>query len=324
MNLELDLGFDSLQRIELLTQIEQVLNIRLGDDVASQTFTVRDLLKTVAQRLRDGETVKGNSAAPAISTWKEIIASAGSDDLAEKYVIEPTTLTRVVHYLGLRLIWLIARIAFRLKVSGLEHLPQERPFLISPNHQSYLDGALVAAVLPYRVIKYIFTLGFTPFFSGGIKDGIARLARVVPIDADTNLGRAMRISAIGLKARQNLIIFPEGSLSCDGELQVFKKGAAILSTELQIPIVPVAIVGSFDAWSKVGDKIRFSPISITFGPPLIPGNRELPRDEQEQEYARLTQQIRDSISLLLDDVKAQKRERETREINEIREINKKV
>jgi len=303
MNLELDLGFDSLQRIELLAQIEQLLNVRLGDDVASQTFTVRDLLKAVARKMSEGSGVKGESAAPAPITWKEIIASASTDELAERYIIEPTVFNRVVHFLALRLALLIAKILFRLKVRGLEHLPKEHPFLICPNHQSYMDGALVAAVLPYRVIRDLFTLGFTPFFSGGFKDVIARLVRVAPIDADTNLGRAMRISAIGLKAKQNLIIFPEGSLSCDGELQVFKKGAAILARELHIPIVPVAIHGSFNAWSKVGGRIRLAPVSIIFGPPLTPDDRAAPHEEQEREYTRITQQIRDSISRLLDDAR---------------------
>jgi len=301
MNLELDLGFDSLQRIELLARIEQLLNVHLGDDVASQTFTVRDLLKTVAQKLSEGAGVK--SAAPAPATWKEIIASASADELAERYIIEPTVFNRVAHFLALRLALLIAKILFRLKVRGLEHLPKEHPFLICPNHQSYMDGALVAAVLPYRVIRDLFTLGFTPFFSGGFKDVIARLVRVAPIDADTNLGRAMRISAIGLKAKQNLIIFPEGSLSCDGELQVFKKGAAILARELRIPIVPVAIHGSFNAWSKVGGRVRLAPIYIIFGLPLTPDNREAPHEAPDREYTRITQQIRDSISRLLDDAR---------------------
>ncbi|MCI0390165.1 MAG: 1-acyl-sn-glycerol-3-phosphate acyltransferase, partial [Acidobacteria bacterium] len=219
------------------------------------------------------------------------------------YVIEPTAFTRAAHFLALRLALLLAKILFRLKVRGLEHLPRERPFLICPNHQSYMDGALVASALPYRVIRYLFTLGFTPFFSGGFKDVIARLLRIVPIDADTNVWRAMRISAIGLKAGQNLIIFPEGSLSCDGELQVFKKGAAILAHELHIPIVPVAIHGSFNAWSKVGHGIRLAPISITFGPPLEPDEHETPHEEQDLEYARITRRIRDSISCLLKDAK---------------------
>jgi long-chain acyl-CoA synthetase len=303
MNLELDLGFDSLQRIELLAQIEQLLNVQLGDDVASQTFTVRDLLKTAAQKLSEGDGGRGESTAPSSVTWKEIIASAEEDELAERYVVKPTVFNRVVHFLALKLAYLLAKIFFRVKVRGLEHLPKEHPFLICPNHQSYMDGALVAAVLPYRVIRDLFTLGFTPFFSGGFKNVIARLVRVVPIDADTNLGRAMRIAAIGLKAKQNLIIFPEGSLSCDGELQVFKKGSAILAHELQIPIVPVAIHGSFDAWSKVGDRIRLAPISVTFGPPLTPDNRKAPHEAQDREYVRFTQQIRDSISRLLEGAK---------------------
>jgi long-chain acyl-CoA synthetase len=299
MNLELDLGFDSLRRIELLAQIEQLLSISLGDDVASQTFTVRDLLKTVSQKLSERGGAVGESAAAAPVTWKEIIASASPDDLAERYVVEPTAFARAMHYLALKLAFLIARILFRLKVSGLEKLPKERPFMICPNHQSYLDGALVAAVLPHHVIRHLVILGFTPFFSGGFKDKIARVLRIVPTDADMRAGRAMRVSAAGLKAKQNFIIFPEGSLSCDGELQVFKKGAAILARELHIPIVPVAIRGSFEAWSKVGGGIRFTPISLTFGPPLELDDLETPAEERDQDYVRITQRIRDAISSLL-------------------------
>ena len=307
MNLELDLGFDSLQRIEVLMQIEQLLHIHLGDEVASQTFTVRELLKTVAQKIEQGQTATGDQTQRTPITWKEIIATADADDMAAKYILQPNAFSRIVHFVFLRFIFLLGKLLFRLKVRGLENLPQERPFLICPNHQGYADGPLMSSVLPYRVLRNMFTLGFTPFFSGGIKDVIARIGRIVPVDPDTNLGRAMRISAIGLKAKQNLLLFPEGSLSCDGELQVFKKGVAILARELQIPIVPAVIHGSFDAWSKVGDKIRLKPISITFGKPLLPPSTdqdsERTREQLDQEYARFTQQIRDSISMLFDEVR---------------------
>ncbi|HEY8462171.1 MAG TPA: AMP-binding protein, partial [Blastocatellia bacterium] len=298
MNLELDLGFDSLQRIELLAQIEQLLNVRLGDDVASQTFTVRDLLKTVSRKLNERDGGEGESAAAPVR-WKEIIASANPDDLIERHIVEPTAVARITHFLALKLAFVVARILFRLKVSGLEQLPKERPFMICPNHQSYLDGPLVAAVLPYRVMRHLFILGFTPFFKGGFKDAIARVLRIVPTDADTQAWRAMLVSAAGLKAKQNVIIFPEGSLSCDGKLQDFKKGAAILARELQVPIVPVAIRGSFEAWSKVGRGIRFKPISIAFGPPLEPDDSRTPDEDRDQEYARITQRIRDAISRML-------------------------
>jgi long-chain acyl-CoA synthetase len=300
MNLELDLGFDSLQRIELLTQIEQALGVRLGDEVANQTFSVRDLLRTIAQKKESGEVIDGKSPAAARVTWKEIIASARTDDMAERYILEPRTHSHVIHFLALCLIYAIARVFFRLNVHGVENLPHERPYLICPNHEGYMDGPLVSAALPYRVIRHLFTLGFTPFFSGGFKDWIARTGRIVPVDADTNLGRAMRIAAIGLKARQNLLIFPEGGLTCDGELQTFKKGVGILVRELQIPVVPVAIEGSFEAWSKVGDGVKlFSPISITFGPPI---HFEFdPADDQnpDREYARIAAQIRDTVGRML-------------------------
>jgi long-chain acyl-CoA synthetase len=76
MNLELDLGFDSLQRIELLVQLEQLLGIKLGDEVANQTFTVRELLRIVTQRLTDSSRSNGHQTTNAPATWKEIIASA--------------------------------------------------------------------------------------------------------------------------------------------------------------------------------------------------------------------------------------------------------
>ena len=306
MNLELDLGFDSLQRIELLAQIEQVTGVRLGDDIASQAFTVRDLLKSIVDLQRKGGSVQGqgSSQAPARITWKEIIASADTDDMAGRYIISPSTFSRTFHYLGLRFINLIARIFFKLKVHGIENLPQDRPFLICPNHQGYLDGPLVSSVMPWRVLKYMFTLGFTPFFSGGFKEFVARVGRIVPIDADTNLGRAMKISAIGLKAKQNLLLFPEGGLTCDGELQKFKKGVGILASELNVPIVPVAINGSFEAWSKVGDGVRFTPISITFGKPLYPGEGASLQEDPEMEYSRIALQIRSAVSELLNGAKA--------------------
>ena len=303
MNLELDLGFDSLQRIEVLMQIERALGVPLGDDVSNQSLTVRDLLRLVEQRLEAAGGQRAVSiASPSRVTWKEIVAAAETDDMAATYVIQPSAFSRAFHYLVLRFVYLVCKVFFRLKVRGLENLPRERPFMICPNHEGYLDGPMVSSVLPYRVIRHLFTLGFTPFFDTGIKDWVARNTRVVPIDADTNLGRAMKISAIGLKAKQNLLIFPEGVLSCDGELQPFKKGVGILARELSVPIVPVAIEGSFEAWSKVGKRPHlFTPITITFGPPIVVNSMETrdSAEEADREYQRIALQIRDAIQRLL-------------------------
>jgi long-chain acyl-CoA synthetase len=302
MNLELDLGFDSLQRIELIANVEQSLGIRLGDDSASQLLTIRDLLKAInrAASAHDAEAGERVGGAPAGRiTWKQILASAGTDDIAEEYVLKSKPFSEWTYFLFLKVVFVLAKILFRLKVEGVENIPRQRPYLLCPNHQSYLDGMLLSSVLPRRTLKHLFSLGYSPYFKGGIKNLIARIGKVVPIDPDTNLVRAMKVSAIGLKAEKSLLIFPEGSRSHDGTLQEFKKGAAILARELQVPVVPVAIAGAFQAWSKGSNSIRLVPIKITIGKALQLEAPQLRTDDHEKDYVLITQLMRDEVHDIL-------------------------
>ena len=91
---------------------------------------------------------------------------------------------------------------------------------------------------------------------------------VVPVNPDTELMRAMKSGAIGLKNGKVLNIYPEGERAFDGELHLFKKGAAILATELDMPIVPVAIDGLYKVWARNSWKIRPAKVKITIGKPI--------------------------------------------------------
>jgi long-chain acyl-CoA synthetase len=295
MNLELDLSVDSLSRIELIAQVESALNVAL--DEADAVLTVRDLLRRVEEKRGASAPAVAGPAAEHRITWKEILSSTG-DAAATGYLLRSSGVTVLAHHGLLRVVYLLARVFFRLEVRGLENLPRQRPFIICPNHQSYLDGVLMAAVLPYGVFKHLLTLGLTTFFSGGIKGFVARLGRVVPIDPDTNVVRATQISAVGLRAGQNLLIFPEGSMTSDGRLQPFKKGAAILARELEVPIVPVAIRGSFHAWSKVRPGIHAAPITITFGRPFGAAATSAEGD-RESEYAEITRRLKEAVEELM-------------------------
>ena len=79
---------------------------------------------------------------------------------------------------------------------------------------------------------------------------IATMLNVVPVNPDTELMRAMKAGAIGLKHGKVLNIYPEGERAFDGQLHGFKKGAAILSTELDLPIIPIAIDGMYKVWPR--------------------------------------------------------------------------
>ncbi len=86
------------------------------------------------------------------------------------------------------------------------------------------------------------------------------------------------------------MLFPEGERSIDGPPKVFKKGAAILSTHLRVPIVPVAIEGAYEVWPR-GKKFfqALHPVKMAFGDPIYPANDS---HATEAEYAQITAELR--------------------------------
>lgn len=299
MNLELDLGFDSLRRIELIANIEQALHIRLSDDAISQCFTVRDLLKQVAQQMSRGQSGLPEGAHSCRVTWKEILASASPEDPAASHVLKSRPILTLLNFALLKASLVVAKLLFQLRVDGMENLPRHGPYLICPNHQGYLDGVLLASTFPYSVVKDLFSLGWSPYYKAGARAMLARMVKTVPIDPDTNLLPAMKISSVGLKAKKILLVFPEGGMTSDGDLQSFKKGAAILARELEVPITPVAIKGSFNVWSKVSGGIRLAPVKIKIGTPLNLNAKGHPHTSGDDDYAEGAESIRKRIRDLL-------------------------
>jgi len=132
---------------------------------------------------------------------------------------------------------------------------------------------------------------------------LARLINVVPIDPDTHLLRAMRAGAAGLSARRILTIYPEGQRSFDGELQEFKKGAAILATEMNVPIVPVALDGPYRIWPRYSGRFHFAKIRIVFGTPIDPQEVAAGLTD-EAAYEKLTQVLQQRIQQMLNQMRS--------------------
>ena len=162
---------------------------------------------------------------------------------------------------------------FHLRVKGLEKLPAQGAYIISSNHQSYLDPLVLASVLPWRVFRNLFAVGTSEIFGSGFMRRLARWLRVIVVDPDANLVSAMRAGAFGLRHGRILILYPEGERSIDGTPRTFKKGAAILSIHLQVPIVPVAIEGFHDAWPRGQRFQKFAPLTIQIRRSDLPAAR---------------------------------------------------
>jgi long-chain acyl-CoA synthetase len=172
----------------------------------------------------------------------------------------------------------------------MENLP-ERPYIMCPNHASYLDAPILTAALPWDAFHNVFYVGTSEIFGAGVMRKFANFLHLIPVDPDSNLVPAMRAGAFGLRAGKILVMYPEGERSIDGSPKRFKKGAAILSMHLNVPIVPVAGYGFYDTWPRGKGFQGFHSLRIQVGKPIYPDLNEAP----EHAYERLTEELRNRV-----------------------------
>nr|AIA13292.1 Acyltransferase [uncultured bacterium] len=174
--------------------------------------------------------------------------------------------------------------------------------MICPNHQSYLDPFPVCSIYPRKVLQNIFHVGASMYFANFAMAHLAQLINVVPVDPDANLLRAMRAGAAGLRAGKILNIYPEGERSFDGRLHEFKKGAAILATELSVPVVPVALDGVYRIWPRKSWRVRLAKVKISFGEPIDVTTLADGMDK-EALYEVITATLKERIQRMLDEMR---------------------
>ena len=288
-SLELDLGLDSMQRIELLSRVEEQLGGNVAESQLAEIYTVRDLVDAVLQSAASGASSPGTRV--TFAGWKAILSE--EPDLQDVLpLVQPQPISNTFWYMVSRLTQVIATDRFDLQVGGIEKLPKNGAYILSSNHQSYLDPLILASVLPPPVFDRVFAVGTSEIFGEGIMLHLARSLRVVVVDPDANLVPAMRAGAFGLRQGRPLILYPEGERSIDGTPRTFKKGAAILSIHLQVPIVPIAIEGFYDAWPRNKSFQRFARLKMEFGDPIFPSPEA---EASESGYEALTADLKTRV-----------------------------
>lgn len=286
LNLELDLGLDSMQRVELLSRLEEELGGNIEESQLAEIYTVRDLVDAVLQSAASGAGAPGTRV--TFAGWKAILAEA-PDDPDVLALAHPNRFNDEFWYMVTRLMQVMALDLFHLKVSGLEKLPKDGAYILSSNHQSYLDPLILASMLPHDRFCRTFAVGTSDIFGEGFMRRLARSIKVVVVDPDANLVPAMRAGAFGLRQGLALILYPEGERSIDGKPRIFKKGAAILAIHMQVPIIPVAIEGFYDAWPRNQPFQRFAPLRIAIGDPILPPPES---EASEAAYEKLTADLK--------------------------------
>jgi long-chain acyl-CoA synthetase len=316
LNLEIDLRLDSLARVECITNVEQALGIQFEPEETTSILTVGNLVELASRKIsNEGASVSALPPlqrtmavnvvpVPAKSYWQEVLTDTSSNIPELQPVLNRKPLTVFLVYLLLRLIYFGARVLLGMEVKGSAVLKRLKPpYLICPNHQSYIDPFLVCSILPLNVLAHIIHVGASRYFTGFATSRLARLINVVPIDPDVYLMRAMRAGAGVLRAGKILNVYPEGRRSFDGQLGIFKKGAGILAAELNVPIVPVALDGTYRIWPRGSSRIRLAKVKISFGEPIDACKMTSGDVNDEQRYEKVTALIKERISQMLEEIR---------------------
>ncbi len=258
-HLDLDLGLDSLKRVELLASLEKQFG-PLPESLAAEVVTVRELI----EKLNVLEHARPEAAEPH-RPWREILEIPPPRAVTKALLAVPGLQDRVATTLAMALMEGAFRIAFGLRVKGQEHVPEQGPFLLAANHLSYLDPFVLLSAVPRSVSARLFALGWEPYFRSSFGTWVARVGHVIPVGRETPMLTVLRASAAVLRAGKGLLVFPEGQRSIDGRLLPFKKGIGVLACELGVPVVPVSIKGSYEAWPTQAKGPRPAKITVRFG-----------------------------------------------------------
>ena len=298
-NLELDLGLDSMERVELLTALEQKVGADIPEVVLQRLYTVRELAEALVEYAKEG----GGASAPA--SWATLLAPEAADHEAFREWLQPHWLVPGILFVALKIVRVLLRPGVKVTIEGVEHFPARGPYLICPNHQSYLDPFFVMAALPYRLTRQMFFVGASEYFETSVTRWLARQVNLVPVDPDAALVSAMQAGAAGLRDGRILVLFPEGERAIDGTVRNFKRGAAILGHHLATPLVPVALTGVYEIWPRnrplnwrallpgAGSIVR-----LRVGPPITPDGAEA----EEATYAASTARLRDAVASMYADL----------------------
>ena len=230
-NLELDLGMDSLDKVELLAYVESTFGIKIDEE----KFAEMPNLKLLSEYISEKAEFFMNSEVD----WKKIIDKAPNREIKNGWLIN-----------ALRpLIYVILKMYFRLKIDRTNKISDEPQIFVS-NHQSFVDALVLGALIPSKIQKKTFFLAINWYFKKGIMKYVADNGNIILVDIDKNVKETVEEIALHIKNGKNVLIFPEGARTKNGKVGKFKKVFAIIAKELNVNVQCLGIKGGYEAYSR--------------------------------------------------------------------------
>ena len=255
-HLETDLALDSLDKVSLQGFLEMTFGIDIDQECLLSFKNVAALAEYVADFKSFIEEDKID--------WNTLV-----NQPLDKFPLPKTWKTG---WLLVRLFRFLGGCYFRTTYKGMENLPASRPYILAPNHQSFLDGMFVMAGLEKDTVESTYFYAKAEHVDNPFLRLLAHRHNVVIMD-NTNVKYSILQLAKLLRNGKNIMIFPEGTRTSDGNLNEFKKTFAILGKELGVPIVPVCIKGAFKAFPRRNSIPRPYHVTVEYLSPVFPDEK---------------------------------------------------
>ncbi|WP_439181661.1 AMP-binding protein [Carboxylicivirga taeanensis] len=270
-HIEYDLALDSLDKVGLLVFIQSTFGIEMEVEQLVSFGSVLELSEYVAEKRTRLSVEKIN--------WSKILKERVNLQLPKTWMTGAIFLKMSKYFFHLY---------FGFKGKGINNIPDE-PCIIAPNHQSYFDGLFVASWLKNKRVRNTYFYAKEKHIKSRFLKFFANRHHIIIMDLNKDLKESIQKMGEALKKKKNLIIFPEGTRSLDGSLGEFKKTFAILSRELNVPIVPVSIKGAVNALPRGAKFPRpFKKVSVEFLKPVYPN---------DESYEHLSEKVHKQISV---------------------------
>ncbi|MEW6434105.1 MAG: AMP-binding protein [Myxococcota bacterium] len=255
-----DLGFDSLMLTELGNALETagVPVSALGD--LTKIANVEELRRLVAASgRRPAGEVKAKALSPAGEKKKTDLELPLPDAVARVGQLALEAGQRAI-YGGL----------FGVKTRGTSFIPKNRNVLVVANHASHLDMGLVKVAMGEQGQRLVALAARDYFFDTPLKRAyFENFTNLIPMDRHGSLRESLRLAGEALTQGYNLLIFPEGTRSPNGELMEFKPTTGYLALSFGVDVLPAYLKGTFDALPKGAWWPKWEDLEVRFGPPLL-------------------------------------------------------
>ncbi|MEQ6918626.1 1-acyl-sn-glycerol-3-phosphate acyltransferase [Halomonas aquatica] len=149
-----------------------------------------------------------------------------------------------------RLLFLMLHLIYRLRFRGRLHIPPRGPAIIVCNHVSFMD-ALVVGVASPRPLRFLMD---KPIYDSPWLNWLFRRVGAIPVDADRrdpgSVRQALAEVSRALRQGEVVMVFPEGRLTPDGEVQPFRRGLELILARDAVPVIPAGLAGLWGSWTS--------------------------------------------------------------------------